>query len=332
MALDIFNPQVSVVSKDLSGKTLLVYGSNRTGKTAVGTSLPKPLYLALENGLAGRAGVPNVNIEKWSDFLKAVKQLTRADTLDKVKGMYQTIIVDTIEAGARYCDEYVCEKHGAETIASGNRGFGLWKELSTELWRPINQLSSVGFTVYFIAHEGTKEFKNENGEEYTKIYPRGEKRMVDMVCDLVDIICFVQPNGLDDNGTEIKSSAYFKNTRKYHAGSRFDYMPEMIKEFTAENLTKAIAKAVELEEEHGNKVVSTFQEQAETHKVERMSFDELQDAIKAKAMQMQKLDKMQEYKEIVETHLGVGGSVREATQKQSQLLEMVLDDLNDLIA
>ena len=32
--VDIFNPQVSVVTKGLEGKLILIYGTNRTGKTS----------------------------------------------------------------------------------------------------------------------------------------------------------------------------------------------------------------------------------------------------------------------------------------------------------
>ena len=74
MAIDIFNPQISVLSYDLSGKTLLVYGSNRVGKTKQLVSLPKPYYLAFEAGINAIAGVPFLSMRKWSDFVSFVKQ------------------------------------------------------------------------------------------------------------------------------------------------------------------------------------------------------------------------------------------------------------------
>jgi hypothetical protein len=331
VAFDILAPNVSVVSKDMAGKTILVYGSNRVGKTAVGVSLPKPFYLPFEMGINGRAGVPYLPITRWSDFLKIVKQLTKSDTLEKVKEVYQTIIFDTLEAAARMCEEYVCEKYGIDRIAEFNKGFGAWKEFSQELWRPISQLTSVGFTVYFIAHDGTREFKDETGNEYVKIYPRGEKRLVDPVCDLVDIIAFCQPNGLDEDGKEIKSSAFFKNTRKYHAGSRFDFMPEMIREFTAENLQKAIAEAITKQEQSDGKKAVDYETQHKQYQVEKKDFATLQAEIKKCAMKLAESGKMEDYKRIVENYLGAGASVKEATDKQTQQLELILDDINNLL-
>jgi hypothetical protein len=331
MAFDIFAPQVSSVSKDMAGKTILVYGSNRTGKTLQGARLPKPFLLPFENGVNGISGVPFLPISKWSDFLKVVKQLTRSDQIEKIKETYQTIIFDTLEAASRMCEEYVCEMYDIRRIAEFNKGFGAWKEFSNELWRPINALTSVGFTVYFIAHDGTREFKDDKGEEYVKIYPRGEKRLVDPVCDLVDIICFLQPNGIDENGNEIKSSAFFKNTRKYHAGSRFDYFPAMLEEFTAENLQKAIAEAVHLQEVADGKKAVDFKTQQASYKVERKTFAQLQDEIKDCALKMRELGQLDKYKDIVENYLGAGGSVMESTAKQTQQLELILDDLKDAL-
>ena len=331
MPIDIFNPTVSVISKDLKGRSLLVYGSNRTAKTLTGINLPKPYYIGFEAGLGNRGNIPFANIQKWSDFLQVVKQLTRPETLEQAQGLYQTIIVDTIEAAARFCEEYTCSKYGVETIASGNRNFGLWKEFSAEIWKPINQLTSVNYTVYFISHEGTRDFKDENGEEYTKIYPRGEKRMIDVCVDLVDIICFVQPNGLDENGVEIKSSAYFTNTRKYLAGTRFDFFPSYIKEFSAEALQDAMRVATEAQE-RADKLKAVDSSQAKAiGKTASKPFAELISEIKTAVTKLRDLGKMDEYKAIVEKYLGKDASVKDATPSQTQQLELIIDDLKDLM-
>ena len=64
-----------------------------------------------------------------------------------------------------------------ETYENTNKGFGLWKEYSEEFEKWITLLSSIGLTIAFIAHEGTRTFNDEDGNEYTKIYPHGDKRM-----------------------------------------------------------------------------------------------------------------------------------------------------------
>ena len=92
MSLDIFNPSISTVPKGIEGKTMLWYGSNRTGKTYQATKANKPYYLAFEKGINAIAGIPFAPIQKWADFRKLNKQLTNPTTLEKAKELYQTII------------------------------------------------------------------------------------------------------------------------------------------------------------------------------------------------------------------------------------------------
>jgi len=330
MAIDIFNPQISVLSYDLSGKTMLVYGSNRVGKTKVLTSLPKPCYLAFEAGINGIAGVPFFPMRKWSDYVQFVKQLTREKDFDRVKEIYQTIILDEASIMGRLCTEFVCEKYGVDRIADGNNGFGLYREYSTEFEKWLNLLTSVGFTVAFIAHEGTRDFNDENGEEYSKIYPAGDRRIIDPICNLVDIIAYAAVNGTDDEGNEIKSSLFLTNTRKYHAGSRFDYLTGYIQEFTAENLQSAIEEAVRKQENaEGTKAVD-YVTQAKTFKSIEKTYDELKDEIKTIAEKMFNDKQGDAYKSIVEDHLGKGKGVQDTDSSQRQLLELILSDLNAL--
>jgi len=329
--LDIFKPQVSTISRGLDSKSFLVYGSNRTGKTTVGCQFPKPFYLGFENGINAISGIPFLPITNWSNFLKIVKQITKPETLDKVKEMYQTIIFDTLEAAARYCEEYTCAKYGVDTIGSGNKGYGLYKEFSVELWKPLNQLTSCGLTTYFIGHDTTREVPDASGEKVEKVYPRGEKRLVDPAVDLCDFIIYLQPNGLDMNGNEVPSSAYCKNTKEYHAGSRFKHFPAKIDVFSAENLQKAVEYAVMKDEEEKKIKSVSFAEQKDKTTIKTLSFEELVSEIKEIATQLNKEDRIGEYKEIIEQYLGKDSSVKDATPKQSQQLELILDDLKDLI-
>ena len=330
MAIDIFNPQISVLSYDLSGKTLLIYGSNRTGKTRQLTRLPKPCYLAFEAGINGIASVPFFSMRKWSDFVQFVKQIANEKNTEKAKEMYQTIILDEASIMGRVCSEFVCEKYGVDRINDGNSGYGLWKEYSGEFEKWLNLLTSVGFTVAFIAHEGTRDFNDENGEEYSKIYPAGDKRIIDPICNLVDIIAYAAVNGTDEEGNEIKSSLFLTNTKKYHAGSRFDYLTGYIQEFTAENLQSAIEEAVRKQEEAEGVKAVDYITQAQTFKSAEKSYDELKDEIKTIAEKMFNDKQGETYKSIVEDHLGKGKGVQDTDSSQRQLLELILSDLNAL--
>lgn len=259
MAIDIFNPQVSVVAKGLEGKVITIYGSNNLGKTKQSTRMKKPLYLPFEKGLNAIAGVQFMPINSWADFKKVNKQLTK--NAEKAKEMYQTIIVDEVDAFAKYATRYVCEQYDVERIKDGNDGFGLWKEYETEVWEEINKLIGVGFTVIFIAHSA----EDKKG----KVYPKGDKRVLAPVIDNSDIVLYLSSNGVDEDRKVIKSSAWLAETEEHFARSRFDYIDTYLPEFTAENLEKAIIEAVERQEQAEGIVAVTYEEQKQKQRFRR---------------------------------------------------------------
>lgn len=322
MAIDIFNPQVSVVAKGLEGKVITIYGSNNLGKTKQSTRMKKPLYLPFEKGLNAIAGVQFMPINSWADFKKVNKQLTK--NADKAKEMYQTIIVDEVDAFAKYATRYVCEQYDVERIKDGNDGFGLWKEYETEVWEEINKLIGVGFTVIFIAHAA----EDKKG----KVYPKGDKRVLAPVIDNSDIVLYLSSNGVDEDRKVIKSSAWLAETEEHFARSRFDYIDTYLPEFTAENLEKAIIEAVERQEQAEGIVAVTYEEQKQNNASEELDFNSLMDQIKEIGMKLNEEGRLEEVNEITEKHLGKGVKVTECSRKQVGVMSVILDDLKDLLA
>ncbi|UXM89304.1 ATP-binding protein [Bacillus subtilis] len=322
MAIDIFNPQVSVVAKGLEGKVITIYGSNNLGKTKQSTRMKKPLYLPFEKGLNAIAGVQFMPINSWADFKKVNKQLTK--NAEKAKEMYQTIIVDEVDAFAKYATRYVCEQYDVERIKDGNDGFGLWKEYETEVWEEINKLIGVGFTVIFIAHAA----EDKKG----KVYPKGDKRVLAPVIDNSDIVLYLSSNGVDEDRKVIKSSAWLAETEEHFARSRFDYIDTYLPEFTAENLEKAIIEAVERQEQAEGIVAVTYEEQKQNNASEELDFNSLMDQIKEIGMKLNDEGRLEEVNEITEKHLGKGVKVTECSRKQVGVMSVILDDLKDLLA
>ena len=322
MVIDIFNPQVSVVAKGLEGKVITIYGSNNLGKTKQSTRMKKPLYLPFEKGLNAIAGVQFMPINSWADFKKVNKQLTK--NAEKAKEMYQTIIVDEVDAFAKYATRYVCEQYDVERIKDGNDGFGLWKEYETEVWEEINKLIGVGFTVIFIAHAA----EDKKG----KVYPKGDKRVLAPVIDNSDIVLYLSSNGVDEDRKVIKSSAWLAETEEHFARSRFDYIDTYLPEFTAENLEKAIIEAVERQEQAEGIVAVTYEEQKQNNASEELDFNSLMDQIKEIGMKLNEEGRLEEVNEITEKHLGKGVKVTECSRKQVGVMSVILDDLKDLLA
>ncbi|MFO1442947.1 ATP-binding protein [Bacillus sp. Bva_UNVM-123] len=322
-SFDIFNPQISTVARGLEGKVITLVGSNSLGKTKQATRMDKPFYLGFEKGIRAIAGVPFLPINNWRDFKKINKQLTDPKTLEKAKELYQTIIFDEVYTSALYCQDFLCKKHGVETIGDGNDGFGLWKEYETEYWAEIDKLLGSGYTLIFISHEETtKEGKH---------IPKGDKRSIKPIVDNSDVVAYLTSNGIDEDGKVIKSSAWFAETDEFFARSRFDYMDTYLEEFTAENLEKVIAEGIKKQEEAEGITAVTYQEQKESYQSEELDYDQLMEEIKEIGVRMVEGDKADKLQDVVEHHLGIGKKVTECKKGQVQVMSLILDDLKELL-
>ena len=325
--LDIFNPQISKVSKGLEGKAILIYGNNSLGKTLQATRMEKPYYLGFEMGIRGISGVPFLPLNTWLDFKKINAQLTNPKTLDKVKELYQTIIFDEVFASARMCQEHICRINGAahmgENAPKGVDRPNLWTAYEAEYYGEIMKLLKSGFTIAFIGHES-------KDKDTGQIIPKGDVRSMTVVRDNADIIAYLVSNGLDENGKVIKSSAYFATTPDFFARSRYDYMDTYLEEFTAEGLERVVAEGIEREEKvTGIKAVS-FEEQQKLLESEELDFEAIQKEINEVGVQIAQAGYLNELVELVEKHLGKGIKVTDAKKSQIESLAVLLLEVKNL--
>ena len=113
MAIDILNIQPSVISRDLRGKYVLLYGKPKAGKTTAAASFPHSLLVAFERGYNALGGVRAVDITKWSEFKTVLRQLEKAEA----RQMYETIVIDTISIAWEYCEQHICIQNGVQKIS-----------------------------------------------------------------------------------------------------------------------------------------------------------------------------------------------------------------------
>lgn len=318
MTLDIFNPTISAVPKGLEGKTILLYGSNSVGKTLNATKMSKPFYLGFEKGLNAISGVPFEYITKWSDFKKINKQFTGKDAT-KAREHYDTIIFDTVDIASIYCQKYISNQHGVNTIGEGNGGFGLWKDYELEFWTEIDKLTSVGYTVVFIGHTATDK-------DTEQIIPKGDVRSMGVVRDLVDITLYIKSNGVDEDGNVVPSTAFVRETPEYFARSRFDLMPNCINPFTADNLKEAVITGIEREEANGGKTVS-YEEFVENTKSTELDFNELIAKLTELGKSYMKEDRLEEFTQGMEDKFGEGAKVAELKERQIEAISILVDEL-----
>lgn len=112
-SIDILSIEPSVISRDLRGKYVLLYGKAKSGKTTAACQFPKALLCAFERGYNAIGGVKAVDILKWPDFKLVLRQLESA----KAREMYETVIIDTVSIAWDLCEQFVCQQNSVQKIA-----------------------------------------------------------------------------------------------------------------------------------------------------------------------------------------------------------------------
>lgn len=322
--IDILNIQPNKVSKDLKGKYILIYGSPKIGKTTFcATQLPDVLLLASEVGYHAIPGVKAVDITKWSDVKKIVKQLDNP----QAKEMYSTIVFDTIDIFAQLCEEYVCQQNGVNDISEVPYG-KLYKIYGKEFSNIFRKITMMGYGIVCVAHQEIKVARNDKGEEYEVIQPVLEKRALKAINALVDFVLYVGQEW-DENGNNNRYF-YTRNTPFIMAGSRFGEMaPKIPFSYNAliDEITKAMNSSVK-----GDLTMISDNDTRITNVQKRPFKETMQEAGEIWA-QIPNTPELKEKKmAIVQDYFGQPIKLSTAVESQQDLVEGVIDDLKNLLS
>ena len=337
MAVDnLLDLEITGMVGSIKGQKIYLYGSNDTGKTFQAMKFPKPLLFMTEAGGNGTKGY-KVSIEKWAKFKNYVSQLTSEKKVEDsndskntilqyelMQKKYSTLIIDTVENLVDLAEQATCQEFGVRDLSEINgrqNGYSIYRK---DFKSQINKLCSYGYTVVFIGHEEVVEKENEiTGEKYNFTQPKGTsniKASTRFVRDLCDFCFYLKPNGIDENGDTIPSTAICKQTKNVFARSRYA-IQTFIEPFTAANVEEAIVKAIERSAENENATLSDWHESHDDY-----TKDQWIELLQPYYMAVFKKypDKA---KEIVATELGETGRISQATDDQCTELENIYNKL-----
>lgn len=332
MAIDIFNIKPNVVTRDLSGKSFLIYGERKSGKTTNACKFPKPILLGFEKGYGFLDGIIAQPINSWKEALEVKKQLLKdAESAEKENRdtIFKSVIVDTIDIAYDLCEKYIVDKEGVDYLDETEKMRG-YRALSREYDKFFQEIVKAGYTLICISHATTKQIK-ENGEKYDKTIPTVPDRGFLVVSRLVDVCAYASYES-DEQGN-IHSMLTLRGNKHLEAGSRSPYMSEKIP-FTYEALRDDMAHAIDMQKEHGatvvNEEVNLFKDNED--KSEKVDFDDLVAEIGKHAKALYAAEKTNDYKKIVAEYLGKGKNVKDCDESQMDMLLLILDDLKDYCA
>ena len=324
MAIDLLSIQPHKVSRDLSGYITYIYGAPKVGKTTLASQTPKPLLLAFERGYNALPGVMAQDITSWSEMKQVVRELKKPE----VKTTFSTICIDTVDIAATLCDKYVCAQHDVDTISQipYGQGWGMLKREFEEVFRTITQL---GYAVFFISHAKDKVFKREDGTEYNQIVPTVATTYNSIVENMADIYGYMHQIRTD-NGSKVVITLRSADG-SVSSGGRFKYIAsEIDSDYAA--LVQALNDAIDKEAEAtGGKYVTD--ERAVVVQREIKPYTELVEefqTITKKLMAERGADFATRITAIVEKHLGKGKKVSECTDRQAEVIDLIVNELKAL--
>lgn len=325
MAINLFDIEPTIVSRDLRGKIVMFYGEPKTGKTTTAVKFPKSLLLAFEKGYNALNNVMAQPINKWAEFKQVLKQLKDP----KIQEKFETIIVDTADIMWDLAEKHVVQRENVEKIGDIPFGGG-YKMVESEVDECLRSIALMDYGLVMISHAEDKEFTDESGESYQKIVPTLPKKARKIVTRMADIIGYSRTIQDDEGNTTV--NLYMRGTPRFEAGSRWKHTPGVI-EFNYQNLVDAIADAIgKQEKEDGitatDKHINVYKDNA------KYDFNEVKKEITntINAILEEDEDNASKITKIVDKHLGKGRRIAEAEEEQVDMLVLILDDLKELIS
>ena len=322
--MHLWEVEKNVISRDLKGKYVLLYGKPKSGKTTAACSFPDAVLLAFEKGYNAIGNVYPFDINKWSDFKMALRDLEDA----RVKERFKTVIIDTVSICWEMCEKFVCQQNGVQKISDIPWGAG-YTACKKEFETSIRKITQLGYGVVLIAHSASRVEKTADGSDIEIISPDLPKRASEVCNGIVDIIGYIGNEWV--NG-ERKRWLYTRETPTLFAGSRFKYMPDKIP-FGYDELVNAIAEAIEMAEKRdGATVVDTITAKSETH----LNFNDVR--TKAQELWMKLVgtgdtanpEMANTILKKIEMTMGRRMKLSEFTEDQVDLLNLVVMDMEEL--
>lgn len=264
--IDILTIEPTVISRDLKGKYLLIYGKPKTGKTTMASRFPKNLLIAFEKGYNAIDGIKAVDINKWSEFRQVLRQLEKPEA----QAMYDTITIDTTTIAYEMCEQFVCSQNGVQSIRDIPWGQG-WALTKKEFETCLRKITMLGYGLVLISHIETRKEKTADDSEIEILAPSMPKRCYEVVNQIVDIIGYIATEW-DDEGNS-QRWLYTRQTPTVMAGSRFPYLAPRIK-LGYDELVAAINEAIDKQRDMDG---ATVVDKLEQKKEEELSFNEIRD-------------------------------------------------------
>ena len=324
MAIDLMNLQPQMISKNLRGKFILIYGDAGCGKTTLASKFENVLICGFECGTNALNNIYVQPIKTWDDWKSMVSQLCRKKELQE---KFHSLAIDTADEAWLLCTKWICSQSGVEKL--GDLPYGQGYDLAKkEFSQTFRDLTYSGYGLIFISHSTEKTFKDDYGNEYTKIVPALPNRPFDIVNKMVDLIAYIREInvGVEDK-PERKRFMFFRDTigDRFLVKSRYQYIVPKV-ELGYNALVEAIYDAIDKEVD-----TSGGEATNEQNPYTKLDFNELIEQAKLIWGKVIQNEKIPEANKILEEEFGKPTRFSEITSDQVEQLNMALIRVKDIL-
>ena len=319
--IDILNIEPTVISRDLKGKYILLYGKPKVGKTTLASRFPKNLLVAFEKGYNAIDGIMAQDVSKWADFKLVLRQLEKPEAQEK----FDTITIDTATIAYEKCEQFICAQNGVQSIADIPWGQG-YAKTKQEFENCLRKITMLGYGLVLISHIETRKEKVDDEHEREILAPSMPKRCYEVVNQIVDIIGYIATEW-DDEGNS-QRWLYTRQTPTIMAGSRFKYLAPKIK-LGYDELVNAINDAIDKQRELDG---ATVVDKTETKTEEKLNFDSIRQEAEVLWGNLVGKDPANAERILKKVEVIFGRKVKlsEITEDQVDLFNLVLIDMKEM--
>lgn len=324
MAIDIFNIPENVISRDLKGRFLCIYGPEKVGKSTFGAKLPRPLFCNFEVG-TNYLPVKPINIDSWTTFKQVLRQLKKPEA----HNYYDTVVIDTVGEAYAACERFICAQEGVQRIGDIPYGRG-YSDTKREFESSLRQITMLGFGLCCICHSEKKNLPGPNDTVIETVQPAMPSRAADVVNRMVDIIAYIDQK-FDENGDSVRRFIT-RRTPTVLAGSRLPYLAPVIP-FSYQDLIQAIGEAIDRQQAEDGVTVVDTKEKVQT---ETMSYSDIRNKAQIIWTQLvgtgeteQQQTAARDISKKVEIIFGHPIKLSEITEDQADLFYLVLLEMED---
>ena len=173
-----------------------VHGMSGVGKTTLGASAPKPIFIQTEQG-EGLLQIDTFDFGKEGIATEYGEVTEDIDALIANEHDYQTLVIDSLDHLEPLMHDHLCKQNNAPTMDKGPFGYGAGYVAAANEWRvlmkKLNELRShKNMAVILIAHSQHRKMDEPGQTQYDRWDLKLHAKSASVITETVDCLFYAK--------------------------------------------------------------------------------------------------------------------------------------------